>query len=456
MSPAKDATSLITSETTPHVDSERTTWLMMAALFAIALIIRLACFTGLIASDDLGYAKYAEQIAQGTYRLEAHHYAIRYGVIVPLAAIYEIFGVHEWTTLILPLISSSLAPALLALVAVRLSGLREAWIAGLLLATFPLEIRYGSVLVPEPLMETLVIVAVLLFVVAEARNSSSLGLSAGFALGISYLTKEPAAFVALALCVFALGRRQWRLALTVASGAALVVAAEFAWYWSQSGDLLFRLHAMSVHNRSQMAMVANEHLSYRLWKAYPRMMLFPSTDFGLHSVMAVVVATLVSFGQRSSKVLLLLLWSIVPLLHLNFGSSSLQHYWALPVAPRYIGLVYAPLFLLSGIGLAWWAKVDKKRQTVVCTIVAVVCVVGVACAAVTQRTGYRIEHVKRLRAIADLSHRDHTHICGFRGTDATRWHQTLAIIAPDTLGCEGTSSLYVVPDSRGLPTIARQ
>jgi hypothetical protein len=71
-------------------------WIALLLLFAFALLLRLVCFTGIIGSDDIGYGKFAQQIANGTYRLVLHHYAIRYGVIVPLGAIYRVFGVHEW------------------------------------------------------------------------------------------------------------------------------------------------------------------------------------------------------------------------------------------------------------------------------------------------------------------------------------------------------------------------
>jgi 4-amino-4-deoxy-L-arabinose transferase-like glycosyltransferase len=152
----------------------RTFWIMMAVMFTLALAVRLACFTGLIASDDLGYSRYAQQISQGTYLLEPHHYAIRYGVILPVGLVYRVFGVSEWTTVLLPIIGSSLAPALLAALAARISGQGAAWIAGLLLATFPVAIRYASVLVPEPLLETLLLIGVLLFLFAETTNSTIL------------------------------------------------------------------------------------------------------------------------------------------------------------------------------------------------------------------------------------------------------------------------------------------
>ena len=72
-------------ETSPYKRSKQRSLILLAAtVFTVALLIRLACFTGLIASDDLGYVNYARQISDGTYELASHHYAIRYGVIVPV------------------------------------------------------------------------------------------------------------------------------------------------------------------------------------------------------------------------------------------------------------------------------------------------------------------------------------------------------------------------------------
>jgi hypothetical protein len=266
-------------------------------------------------------------------------------------------------------------------------------------------------------------------------------------LGISYLTKEPGAFVALAVLVYALARQRWRLALSLACGVAFVAAGELAWYWSQSGDLLFRLHAMAAHNGSDMAVAANENLAYRLWKTYPRMMLVPAVDFGLHSLLVVGLAGVALLWQRNVKTLFLLLWAVVPFLYLNFGSSSLQFYWALPSAPRYISLVYAPLFVLAASQLLLWADTMHKR-IVVAGLVGAVCVVGVASAARTRQIGYNTQDVKQLKSIAAAARQNQARICQCSGPEGTRWQRALAIIAPDRLGCAGPSVLQVVPDSR--------
>ncbi len=219
--------------------------------------------------------------------------------------------------------------------------------------------------------------------------------------------------------------------------APLISYCGILWYWSQSGDLLFRLHAiMAVHNRTDMAVEANKLLSYRLWKAYPRMMLVPNIDFGLHSLLALGLAAIALVHWRSSKaVSLLMLWAILPFLYLNFGTSSFDHYWALPVAPRYISLIYPPLFISAAIVLSGLAGNRPNQRWLVGTALAVTCIVGVFCAVATRGTGYRTEDVRDLKNIAAVARRHNEQICQFVGPDRIRWQQVLQIIAPDRIGC---------------------
>src|ERR1041385_983964 len=126
-------------------------WTLFAAIAAIGLLVRLACFTGLIASDDLEYSRYGQLIAKFTYQPELSQFALRYGVIVPIGVIYKAFGIGEWTTIIVPLLASTASVAMLMLVGQKLFSSTAALIAGLLLATFPADIRYATILVPEPI-----------------------------------------------------------------------------------------------------------------------------------------------------------------------------------------------------------------------------------------------------------------------------------------------------------------
>jgi 4-amino-4-deoxy-L-arabinose transferase-like glycosyltransferase len=445
------STSEIATQDTATRASDTT--ILIVVVFLLSLLVRQLCFTGLIASDDLGYAGFSLGIASGTYQLEPHHYAIRYGLLLPVAAFYHLFGAHVWTSVIVPMLSNSAACVIAAIIARRYGGMPAAWMVGVLLATFPIDVRYASTLTPEPIAALPLAAGALLFLQARERSSITRGLAAGLCFGIGYLTKEPVAFVAIAFFVFALWRRCFSLAMQLAVGAGLVVVAEMGWYWSQTHDLLFRPHAMALHNSSEAAIEANSHLSWRIWKAYPRLMLLPNEHFGVHSVFALVLAGVTVVRRRlKGDVLLLALWATLPYLYLNFGSSSFTHYWALPLAPRYISLIYPPLFILAAMTLVeWWSRRRELRWGAI-GATALVSAVGMAAAWSTRATGYGTETVKRLQGISSTAKALRQPVC-VTPTDSGSWRRLLYLLDAE-IGCGSPGAVRLRMDSSGKPIAA--
>jgi 4-amino-4-deoxy-L-arabinose transferase-like glycosyltransferase len=420
-------------------------------LFALALAIRLVFHTGLIASDDLWYATFSNSIATSSYELVAHHFSVRYGLLFPVAAVFRVFGVHEWTVVVVPLVASSLAVAFTGLIALRLSGPSAAWVAGLLLATLPIDVKYATVLVPEPILQAMVLGGALLFLRAERQRSVLAGLTAGALLAFAYLTKETGAFVAVAFFAYALVRRDWRLATAFASGVAMVLVAEVLWYVIETGDPLFRFNALGAHNESQGAAGANATLSWRLFKAYPHMMLVPNSFFGLHSLGVLLLVGGAMIRRRfPDQWLFLVLWAALPFLYLNFGSTSLDRYWVIPAGPRYVSLIYAPLFILGAVSVA--GLFTTRWRYAAMAGVAAVCVAGVFGASRLQKTGHNTAHVQRLKNLLVDVRRDDLLLCEMEGRHKTEWRMVLRIIAPDRVGC-GPGSVRLVPDEAGLPLL---
>jgi hypothetical protein len=206
-----------------------------------------------------------------------------------------------------------------------------------------------------------------------------------------------------------------------------------------------------------MAVEANANLSYRLWKTYPRMMLIPNLHFGLHALVPLALAALVLLRRWSSRApVLLALWALLPFLYLNFGTSSFSRFWALPAAPRYISPIFPPLFLLAALVLVGWARDSRRRRLWAGLSVAVLAVVGLACAAATKGTGYRSADVRRLEEIAAFARRHDALICEFEGPEGRIWRQVLQIVAPGRLGCSEAGDLQLRPDSAGLPMVRRE
>ena len=451
-------------------------WLIVG-LFFFALLLRLTCFTGLIASDDLTYSRFAQQIASGQYVLEYHHYAIRFGVILPVGMVYALFGVSEWSTIIVPLLTSASSVVLLALIATRLFGARAGLIAGLLLATFPLQLYHATILVPEPIVEFYVLLAVLIYVRTDERASVAMGALAGVLIGVAYLTKEPALFVAPALFIDAALRRRWQQAFGIAAGVVSVIALEHAYYLAMTGDLLFRPHSMVIHNqyvtgggREISPDVFNSGLLRRLFIEYPRMMLIPGLDFGIHSLVALILSALAMFRFRKDRrAHFLLLWAVVPWLYLNFGTTSFTHYIPIPAAPRYIDFTYPPLFLLSAWLLA--DMLSKTRESNAASqknghvrwiypLLASVMLVGAGCGFATRATGYKTSQVAVLRTINEkVKQRKIDRVCFDlaldNGVNARLPRAMFILSAGKVPVCESATGRMVIrADQLGIPYAA--
>jgi 4-amino-4-deoxy-L-arabinose transferase-like glycosyltransferase len=401
------------------------------------------------------YAHYAHALAAGRYSLEANHMALRFGLLLPVAAAYSLFGVSEATTTLIPLLTSVSSVVLVFFIARRQFGLTAGVIAAVLMASFPLSIRYGSILVPETVAELYILAAVWLYLRACESGRLTTATAVGITLGVAYLTRELAFFVLLAVLIEATWRRRWRLLLAIALGSFAVVLGEHLYYWLAAGDPLLRLHAMAAHNQRPNAMAFLEHPAWRFFRALPHMMLVPGLGFGLHSLAALALAALASFMINTRQTLLFLLWIALPLSYLNFGTTSLKTYIAMPVGDRYLELIYPPLFVLSGALLAVVLK-KKQGQIAVPVGVAFLAVSGVICGHATRASGWRTADVARLREMARTMKSESGTIVRFEGPSGWAWKGAIEVIEPTIPTSASQRSFVVRPDSEGLPVCVAQ
>jgi 4-amino-4-deoxy-L-arabinose transferase-like glycosyltransferase len=437
------------------MDIEGQYWKYFGFIVGVGFLMRLACFTGLIGSDDVVYSHFAQLIAQLSYRPELHHAALRYGLLLPLGALYRVFGVGEWTTIMVPLLASTLSVPAVMLIGQKLLGSRVALLAGMLIATFPAELRYATILVPEPLAEFYGLVAILIYLYWGAENQTSAGLLSGLCMGVAYLTKEPVLFVAPALMIDAIVTRRWRLLLAITVGMLMIAGAEHTYYKAVTGDLMFRPHAMVQHNGSLAAVEANRYLGRRLFEEYPRMMILPTWSFGLHSVFAILLALPACFLLSVEKWRLPVLWAVLPLIYLNFGTSSLTSYWVLPAEQRYLLFIYPPLFMLAAVAVIRIGSLRPHAAPFLGLVFSLVLVTGFYCGFVDRARGWRTDAIKELRTIGEKARSGNYRTVAFEGDEPEQWQQSMEILDHDlSLSTDSKAAdLAIKPDEFGLPAV---
>ena len=154
-------------------------------------------------------------------------------------------------------VSSAALVALLGVIGRHLLGTTAGVVAALLLATSPVHLRYATILVPEPMLEVLMLAGIWVYVRYLTHAAVKWSVVSGALLAMAYLAKESAAFVVPAVLIHAASRREWRRAASVMAGVLLIVAMEHAYDIAATGDPLFRLHALAGHNRSIARVVAD-------------------------------------------------------------------------------------------------------------------------------------------------------------------------------------------------------
>jgi hypothetical protein len=234
---------------------------------------------------------------------------------------------------------------------------------------------------------------------------------------------------------------------------------EVCTYRLTTGDFLFRPHLIAESTVGYYRYVdVPSPLVWRLLKAYPLMVLKPNLDFGLHGVAGLALAAMAFWLRRTlmlKHLWLLVLWFAIPALYLNFGSASLDRYVPTPEAPRYISLVFPPVFLLAGALLDSLSAKNRAGRIVSCVLMGILAVSGFACAFVSKQHGYRTSQIAVIRQMERT--RKGWRLAAFRGPDAGWWQCSAAILQDgvDWAGrCRG-ACLSVGPDLLGLPAASK-
>jgi 4-amino-4-deoxy-L-arabinose transferase-like glycosyltransferase len=224
----------------------------LAVLFVLVTLILAWRWVGFQGHDDAYYA--AAALHPGA--LGTTHWALRYPLVLPMAAVLALFG-HHLAVLALPTLA-----AYLAWLALTYAGARAllgwpaaslAALAGILIPEFPVQATYAN---PDTL-ELAFVLGAFWCHQAALRRPDRVGplLLCGALAGLGFLTRETAAAFPLYLVLLfairpGMNRRGYKV---IAVAWAAVVGVELAYFWARSGDPLYRLHISAAHDQIDRA-----------------------------------------------------------------------------------------------------------------------------------------------------------------------------------------------------------
>lgn len=445
--------------------SRRSIALGVLAFVALAMVVRLAFFTGFVGSDDSVYLEAGADLAQRGHWLGKDLASSRLGFVVATAGAIKLFGMNEFGAIAVSYLAALALLIEVFFLARLYFGDRAGVLAVALLALYPLNIVLSTILVPEILLGCLMAGAVLAYETSRRQVSlvpKALGaVGAGVLLGIAYLVKEPAALLiaglGLAWTVLAIKDRRIEAAwVGVIAGFVLVVGAESLVRFATTGSGAFERFRISSQTIAFGQATWQEERDLAPWYLYPRSMFVSFYQVGL--LFYLLVAALgIAVVKRMRLPLALVVWLGVVLGYLAFGSVSFTQYVPLPKQPRYLEAITVPAIVLTAGVLAPYLGRLSAARPVAWTALTAYAVAGVLCAFFTS-TMEQWRFAPARAAYASLSREALTPVYasqrvanGLYQLSGTRWYVRQSL----TQACGENTKLALVVWSVPAATSAR-
>lgn len=376
------------------------------AILVVWLAVRVVYWNGFYSEDSPGYVTDAIYAATGNYHARHDVNGLNVGTSLPVAVPIKIFGKSEVALSIWPLLCSFLGMASLGAAAAMLFGRAYGLLAALLYATYPGDIFFSTVVMPDAIQAGWLSVALFLIVRAFATAAPPryrILAAAGLAMGICHLIRaNDVILVPVGLSAVVLLARLWKKApagvvvrgcMVFLSGWIFVNLVEGLVYLSSAGDFFHRFRVLAAHYGT---LASHERWGLNADLTTIPFSIFPFVPWWMHGgwgsfnpgqayhALTFVAAIVALAGGVAALALesrsipaparagfaLGALWIAWPLLFHQFGSQSLTEFVPMHRLPRHL-VVYAPgaifatvagCFLMTEAAARW--RVSRRRMAV--------------------------------------------------------------------------------------------
>lgn len=327
-------------------------WLLPLVLL-LALALRLCFAAGISGNDDLSVANSAVGILDHGFAVPGGHYAARFGLTWPLAALFAVAGVGVPQLVFWPLLVSLLGVWLAWWLGSRLFDPTTGLLAALALAFYPMDVEYAGLFFPDLIKGVALAAAVACAIEPHARRGLGSAIAAGALWAYAYYVKIDAAVLLFVLLLaWALGYLRFGRLVLVGLVAFLLVGVELAAYAALTGDPFY--HAALERRAANEVLAAG--MDYRALFTYPKAMFVTVYETGAHFYV-LLLGVLLALLLRRRPALFLAGWVAIALAWLMFGVDPFGATIRLkPQISRYLLDFAVPMAVLIGWTFATAAR----------------------------------------------------------------------------------------------------
>jgi hypothetical protein len=381
-----------------------------AAVLVVWLGVRLVYFNGYYTEDAPGYVGDAITIARGEYQARHHVNGLNIGTYAPIALPLLVLGKTDAALSLWPLACSLLGVLSIGGLAGLLWGRGFGLLAGFLYATYPGDVFFSTVVMPDAIQSGWLSLSLFLVTLActnPSPRTQHMLVAAGVAMGVCHLIRAngalllPIGLVAVALfssmtCPASrstpAANSPWLAlahhGLAYMAGWLLVFVAEGLAYRLAVGDFLFRFHVVDRHYGTATSIAQwglNTHpltIPYSAfapltwhrfggWGAFNPDQSYHGLLFTFALLAVLVGAVALVFVRRPARgrfvvvLVVAVFWFAWPLLYHQAGTQSLLQYIPIHRLSRHL-VVYAPgaiVALVAGCAVTWQAVRSRGART---------------------------------------------------------------------------------------------
>ncbi len=339
-------------------------WLSLAAVLALAIVLRLLFYTGFFGSDEVTYVGTAVNIASGDWRASNYIGATRYGMNLPVAFFIYIFGLSEASANLWPFLCSIGEVALVFIVARWFWSARVAIISAGLLALLPLHVHFAGRMMADPPLAFFLTLSVVLLLCAACSKRPVTYIAAGLAWGGVYWVKESVALLYLPVFVFLgviLNRFNGR-GLWLFAGIGIAVAANCLLMYFVAGNPMhiFAIMNATVSNYAtggfDSAMLSTSPWYYLRYLFLDIRHTFLLGFLALAGIVLYTQRYIVHDKQSNFGIQFVILWVFLLVGMFSFAVVSFSPVKLVFKQTNYMLIFSAPLALLAGWFLALLPK----------------------------------------------------------------------------------------------------
>ena len=330
-------------------------------LMILSFILRLVTFMGISEGDDLSYTLLAHRFANGDFAAN-FIFDIRWVVYVPVALLYKIFGVSDFTSLA-PTFIYGISSVWLAYKIIKNETDRlTALISTLIYLTFPIILIYGNFLQVAPSLEFFTLLTVYSFQRGMKSEKIQWFILGGFAIGGIFFARTTGLFIAPLASFYVWYKKGFNRKTVMWIACAAVCSLVLP---TVQGFVYLKVHGDFFHHIA----ISRKGIEYvdRMFDVDPKDLffyirtMFVKEDFanwkmfGLNGyfITASVIACIAGiFTKKAGKEILFFIWFISYFLFMTFAPTSFSPYTTLIRNIRYAIIFLLPIAAIYAIFLA--------------------------------------------------------------------------------------------------------